>query len=317
MKKLILIAILMATTGTVISQTQKFFFVSGTPTLNQYAQWVDDTTLKGVASVDTLATGAVDAIGEIASGLKSGTAATLVTGTAGTAGNCMEWDANGDAVDAGTTCGSGSVTVSGTPADGQVPVWTSASDLEGDANFTFDTTDDSLTSVGGYRMSAGAGLTCTNGVYAVYAKTADNKMKKCVDGVETNVSANTDINRDVLLDAFAIDVDVSVGDEAARFFVPISMNGMNLTDIECHVDTAGTTGTTDIQIRNVTQAADMLTTKVTIDSGETSSLTAAAAPVIDAANDDVATGDKVRIDIDAASTTAPKGMQCGLTFATP
>ena len=41
----------------------------------------------------------VDAITEIASGLKSGADATLVTGTAGTSGNLAEWNADGDIVD--------------------------------------------------------------------------------------------------------------------------------------------------------------------------------------------------------------------------
>jgi len=46
-----------------------------------------------------LAADTVDAITEIASALKSGSDGTLVTGTAGTSGNLVEWDANGDAVD--------------------------------------------------------------------------------------------------------------------------------------------------------------------------------------------------------------------------
>lgn len=41
----------------------------------------------------------IDAITEIASGLKSGSDATLITGTAGTSGNIGQWDANGDLID--------------------------------------------------------------------------------------------------------------------------------------------------------------------------------------------------------------------------
>lgn len=52
----------------------------------------------------TLSTDAVDAITELAAELRTGTDAELVTGTAGTSGNCAEWDANGDLVDAGATC---------------------------------------------------------------------------------------------------------------------------------------------------------------------------------------------------------------------
>ena len=92
---------------------------------------------------------------------------------------------------------------------------------------------------------------------------------------------------------------------------------MDLVDVHAEVITAGTTGTTDIQIHNVTQAADMLSTKLTIDSGETGSDTAAAAAVIDTANDDVAENDMLRIDIDAVSTTAAQGLIVTLGFRLP
>jgi hypothetical protein len=54
-----------------------------------------------------LGTGAVDSISEISASLKSGADGTLVTGTAGTSGNCVEWNADGDIVDAGAACGTG------------------------------------------------------------------------------------------------------------------------------------------------------------------------------------------------------------------
>jgi hypothetical protein len=61
----------------------------------------------------------------------------------------------------------------------------------------------------------------------------------------------------------------------------------------------------------------MLTTKITIDSTETGSDTAATPAVIDTANDDVATNDVIRIDVDAISTTAAKGLIVTLTFKLP
>lgn len=113
--------------------------------------------------------------------------------------------------------------------------------------------------------------------------------------------------------------DVTTGDGAGDVFfrVPSVMNGMNLVAVAAQVQTAGTTGTTDIQIHNVTQAADMLTTKITIDSTETDSSTAATPAVIDTANDDVATGDSIRIDVDATSTTKAKGLVVELQFQLP
>ena len=113
--------------------------------------------------------------------------------------------------------------------------------------------------------------------------------------------------------------DVATGDGAGDVFVsvPSELNGWDLVGVAAHVQTAGTTGTTDIQVHNVTQAADMLSTKLTIDSGEKDSDTAATPAVIDAANDDVATGDELRIDVDAVQTTAPKGLLVWLIFRNP
>jgi hypothetical protein len=59
----------------------------------------------------------------------------------------------------------------------------------------------------------------------------------------------------------------------------------------------------------------MLSTKLTIDSGETGSDTAAAAAVINTSNDHVNTNDMLRIDIDAVHTTAAQGLIVTLGFA--
>ena len=92
---------------------------------------------------------------------------------------------------------------------------------------------------------------------------------------------------------------------------------MNLVEVHAEVITAGTTNTTDIQIANVTDSVDMLSTKLTIDSGETGSDTAATAAAINTSNDDVTTNDMLRIDVDAVSSTAPKGLIVTLTFRLP
>ena len=60
----------------------------------------------------------------------------------------------------------------------------------------------------------------------------------------------------------------------------------------------------------------MLSTKLTIDASEFDSIDAAAAAVIDTANDDVNTGDHIYIDIDVAGTGA-KGLFVVLTFRLP
>lgn len=117
--------------------------------------------------------------------------------------------------------------------------------------------------------------------------------------------------------AFDFTTDTATGDGAAYIVIPSSMNGWNLVEVHAKVITAGTTGTTDIQIHNLTDTVDMLSTKLTIDSGETGSDTAATPAVIDTSNDDVASWDILRIDVDAVSTTAAKGLIITMVFRAP
>lgn len=115
--------------------------------------------------------------------------------------------------------------------------------------------------------------------------------------------------------------DVAIGDGAGDVFwrVPAVLNGYNLVAVAAHVQTAGTTNTTDVQIARTRSGStvDMLTTKITIDSTEVDSATAATPAAINASNDDVATADRIRIDVDAVSTTPPKGLLVELTFQLP
>lgn len=116
---------------------------------------------------------------------------------------------------------------------------------------------------------------------------------------------------------FDYTTNTAVGDGKGYICIPPSLNGMNLVGVSACVITAGTTNTTDIQIANVTDSVDMLSTKMTIDSTELSTATAATAAVIDTTKDDVATGDLLRIDVDAISTTAAKGLIVTLEFRLP
>lgn len=142
----------------------------------------------------------------------------------------------------------------------------------------------------------------------------DNTRAITPDGL-----AGSDIMGGRGVQAVVIDftTDIATGDGKFYFHIDQRLNGMNLVDIHAEVITAGTTGTTDIQIANVTDAVDMLSTKLTIDSGETGSDTAATPAVIDVTKDDVVTNDLLRIDIDAISTTPPKGLLVTLGFRLP
>lgn len=123
--------------------------------------------------------------------------------------------------------------------------------------------------------------------------------------------------RYVEIPVFGPTADVATGDGKAYFHIPPGLNGMNLVYAHGFVVTAGTTNSTTIQIANLTQAADMLTALIEIETGETGSDTAAPGVTIDTANDDVATNDVIRIDVDTISTTAPKGLVISLGFQLP
>jgi hypothetical protein len=121
--------------------------------------------------------------------------------------------------------------------------------------------------------------------------------------------------------------NLTTGDGKDYFIVPASLNGMNLIGIRGDLVTRSSSGAVNIDVaRCVTVAsagnmcsstvADMLSTNLTIDADEISSGTAATAAVIDTSNDDVATGQAIRIDIDGAGTGA-QGLILTLSFQLP
>lgn len=93
------------------------------------------------------------------------------------------------------------------------------------------------------------------------------------------------------------------------------LDGMNLISATAIVDDKGVTGTTDIQIvrKRGGVDTDMLSTVITLGDEWFAS-----DGVIDAANDDVATGDAITFDIDVIhSGTAPNGLYLVLVFQAP
>lgn len=116
---------------------------------------------------------------------------------------------------------------------------------------------------------------------------------------------------------FAPTTKVATGDGKAYFVVPTELTGMNLVRVAATVITAGTTNSTTIAIYNVTDSTQMLSVSMAIETGETSTRTSATPGTIDTAHDDVVTGDVLRIDVNAISTTAPKGLIVELVFALP
>lgn len=109
---------------------------------------------------------------------------------------------------------------------------------------------------------------------------------------------------------------ITTGDGKAYFRVPSVLNGYNLVGVAAHVTTVSSSGLPTVQIHNVTDTVDMLSTALTIDENEKDSKDATIAAVINTSNDDVATGDELRIDVDLAGT-GTKGLIVEMQFQLP
>ena len=126
------------------------------------------------------------------------------------------------------------------------------------------------------------------------------------------------VDKTIELTILTNSIPVSVIDGAGDiyFTVPPILDGRNLIDADASVAIASSSGLPTFQIYNLTQTADMLSTKITIDENELTSYTAATPAVPDTGNDDVATGDQIRIDCDVAGT-GTKGLTIILKFRKP
>jgi hypothetical protein len=107
---------------------------------------------------------------------------------------------------------------------------------------------------------------------------------------------------------------LTIGNGQLTIAVPKAMNGAILQEAHAFVSTASTSGLPTVQIRNVTQGANMLSTAITIDANEFTSYTAATPPVVDAAHKTVSTGDLIAVDVSVAGT-GTKGLGVILTFS--
>jgi len=125
-----------------------------------------------------------------------------------------------------------------------------------------------------------------------------------------------DLEKTIYVQVISTVTALAIGNGRACITIPDNLNGMNLVDADASVYTASTSGTPTVQIHNLTDTADMLSTLITIDANEYSSYTAATQPVINGATDDVVTGDRIRIDVDVAGT-GTLGLDVILTFQLP
>lgn len=119
----------------------------------------------------------------------------------------------------------------------------------------------------------------------------------------------------------------TTGNGKYYFLVPANLNNYRLTGVSAQVMAAGTTGPTTIALTRCVAAAtgdacssttvQMLSTNMTIDSGENSTATAATPAVINTANATLATNQVVRVDIAAVSTTPASGLIVNMDLTLP
>ena len=133
--------------------------------------------------------------------------------------------------------------------------------------------------------------------------------------LKNQVTVQSDVQkREFVIEVVEAATAVGTGDGLAYFPCPSTLAGLNLTAVRGCVASAGVTGNTDVQIYNLTQTADVLSTKLQFDAATTDDGNV----VIDAAEDDITAGDVLRIDVDAVhSGTAPNGLYITLEFTAP
>lgn len=118
---------------------------------------------------------------------------------------------------------------------------------------------------------------------------------------------------------------ITTGDGKAYMRIPTSLNGMNLVGASASLTAPSTSGTPTFMIARGRQSSatsahsfvDMLSTAITIDANEYDSKDAATAAVINGSNDDVATGDLIRVDVDGVGSGPTAVLSISLQFQLP
>jgi hypothetical protein len=141
---------------------------------------------------------------------------------------------------------------------------------------------------------------------------APNNTNSRLGGAASWVQETRRVELQITDDATA----VTTGDGKIIWVVPAFLTGFNLVGVESVCTTVSSSGTPEIQIHNLTDTQDMLSTRLTIDANEYTSATAATAAVINTTYDDVATGDRLRVDVDTAGT-GTKGLLLRMYFEKP
>ena len=120
--------------------------------------------------------------------------------------------------------------------------------------------------------------------------------------------------RTLVIKCVADTIGPSVGNGITHVTIPSTLDGKNLSSAQAHVYTAGTGSTTTVQLHNLTDGQDMLSTAITIDASEKDSSTAAT-PSVTGNYTEVSTADVIRIDVDVVATST-LGLEVRMVFNT-
>ena len=111
---------------------------------------------------------------------------------------------------------------------------------------------------------------------------------------------------------------LAVSSGTVAFTVPPALNGFNICDAVYQTDNAGITGTTDLQLYNITDGTHVYSVPFSIDSLENTTATAATPGTINTANDDVNTDEVLLFGVaEIHSGTAAQGLKGYLKFCLP
>ena len=120
--------------------------------------------------------------------------------------------------------------------------------------------------------------------------------------------------RTLVIKCVADTIGPTTGNGITHVTIPSTLDGKNLSSAQAHVYTVGTGSTTTVQLHNLTDGQDMLSTAITIDASEKDSSTAATPSVV-GSYAGVSTADVIRIDVDVVATNT-LGLEVRMVFNT-
>ena len=176
---------------------------------------------------------------------------------------------------------------------------------EADANFT-NLNDDKQETIPNLTLVASADMSADK---ISFYDTSAGATRSILFNKLTDFSERT-----LVVKCVADTIGPSVGNGITHVTIPSTLDGKNLQSAQAHVYTAGTGSTTTVQLHNLTDGQDMLSTPITIDSGEKDSSTAATPSVVGSYGG-VSTADVIRIDVDVVASST-LGLEIRMVFNT-